>query len=349
MSAVRIAEVAKLAKVSTATVSHVINKTRFVSEETKQRVFAAIENIGYTPNVHARNLAAGSSQMLGLIISDITNPFFPDLVKSIQETALSAGYEVIVFNTNYDSTRYAQYVQRFLELRVRGVLIMTTEMDPSLVDRLSSRKIPVAFLDIGKAGPVISNIRVNYEKGIHQAVEHLFGLGHRQIAFISGSNQFKSAQIRRKAFLSAMEKHQPSLHTEPVIYEGDFKFESGERAVRELLASEHRPTAIVASNDLMALGAMRELTRAGLQIPRDISIIGCDDVWIAQLSDPELTTISIPRSKIGQEAVHAVLQTDPSKGKRGREIKVATELIIRSSTGEAPPSTMTSTRIRNHV
>jgi len=338
MSAVRIAEVARLAKVSTATVSHVINKTRFVSEETKQRVLAAIEKIGYTPNVYARNLAAGSSQMLGLIISDITNPFFPDLVKSIQETALSLGHEVIVFNTNYDSARFAQYVQRFLELRVRGVLIMTTEMDLSLVERLSSRKIPVVFLDIGKVGPVTSNIRVNYERGIHQAVEHLLGLGHRQIAFISGSSQFKSAQIRRGAYLSAMQKHRPSLHAEPVIYEGDFKFESGERAVRELLAYEHRPTAIIASNDLMALGAMRELNRAGLQIPKDISIVGCDDIWITRLTDPELTTIAIPRSKIGQEAIRAVLQTDPSRGKPGREVKVATELIIRSSTGEVPPA-----------
>src|SRR5260370_16976334 len=106
----------------------------------------------------------------------------------------------------------------------------------------SSSKIAVAFLDIGKAGSVTSNIRVNYEKGIHQAVEHLFGLGHRQIAFISGSNQFKSAQIRRKAFLSAMEKHQPSLHTEPVIYEGDFQFESGGTPLKELLPREHPPT-----------------------------------------------------------------------------------------------------------
>src|SRR5258708_36114975 len=129
MSAVRIAEVGKLAKVSTATVSHVINKTRFVSEETKQRVLAAIEMIGYTPNVHARNLAAGSSQMLGLIISDITNPLFPDLVKSIQETALSVAAEVIVFNTDHDSTRYAQYVQLFLALRFLVVLILTSQIN----------------------------------------------------------------------------------------------------------------------------------------------------------------------------------------------------------------------------
>lgn len=336
MTAVRIADVAKLAKVSTATVSHVINKTRFVSEPTRQRVLHAIDSIGYTPNVYARNLAAGSSQILGLIISDITNPFFPDLVKSIQEMALSLGHEVILFNTNYDPTRDLHYVQRLLELRVRGVLIMTSELDPSLVERLSSRKIPVVFLDIGKPGPTVSNIRLNYERGIQQAVDCLRSLGHRHIAFISGSNQFKSAQIRRRAFVRAMENRKDALRAQPIIYEGDFKFESGEQAVRELLRAHPRPTAIIASNDLMALGALRELSRAGLHVPHDVSLIGCDDVWITRLTDPELTTIAIPRALIGRTAVQLVLDTDPAKGRPGREVRIASELILRDSTGPAP-------------
>jgi LacI family transcriptional regulator len=132
MSGVRIKDVAKLSGVSTATVSHVINKTRYVSDETKRRVLGAIENVGYTPNIHARNLASGRSRTLGLIISDITNPFFPDLVKSIQERALELGYDVIVLNTNYEPERDAPYVQRLLELQVRGVMILTTEMDLSV-------------------------------------------------------------------------------------------------------------------------------------------------------------------------------------------------------------------------
>ncbi len=153
MTTVRIKEVAKLARVSTATVSHVINKTRFVSDDTKRKVLYAIERVGYTPNIHARNLASGQSRTLGLIISDITNPFFPDLVKSIQERALELGYDVIVLNTNYEPERDSRYVQRLLELRVRGVMILTTEMDLSVIERLSSREIAVVFLDIGKVGP----------------------------------------------------------------------------------------------------------------------------------------------------------------------------------------------------
>src|ERR1700746_2995008 len=186
MSGVRIKDVATLAKVSTATVSHVINNTRFVSEETKRRVLGAIENVGYAPNIHARNLASGQTRTLGLIVSDITNPFFPDLVKSVQEKALELGFDVIVLNTNYDPERDARYVQRLLELRVRGVMILTTEMSLSVIERFSSREIPVVFLDSGKVSPHTSNIRIDYEKGVHEAVEHLLELGHRQIAFISG-------------------------------------------------------------------------------------------------------------------------------------------------------------------
>jgi DNA-binding LacI/PurR family transcriptional regulator len=336
MSSVRIKDVAKLARVSTATVSHVINKTRFVSDETKRRVLGAIENVGYAPNIHARNLASGQSRTLGLIISDITNPFFPDLVKSVQEKALELGYDVIVLNTNYEPERDAPYVQRLLELQVRGVMILTTEMDLSVIERLSSRRIPVVFLDIGKVGPHTSNIRVNYEKGIHQAVEHLLELGHRQIAFISGPVHFKSAEIRRQAFLRTMKKHKTSLHTEAVICEGDFKLESGQRAVKELLELKHRPTAIIAANDLMAVGALRELARAGLRVPKDISVIGCDDIWLGKLTDPQLTTIRIPRAEIGTAAVEAVLGTNSANGHAGREIKIPTALLVRESTGAAP-------------
>jgi LacI family transcriptional regulator len=336
MSGAKIEDVAKLAGVSTATVSHVLNKTRFVTDETKRRVLGAIENVGYTPNVHARNLASGQSRTLGLIISDITNPFFPDLVKSIQEKALELGYDVIVLNTNYEPERDIHYVRRLLELQVRGVMILTTEMDLSVIERLSSRKIAVVFLDIGKVGPHTSNIRVNYEKGVHQAVEHLLELGHRQIAFIGGPVQFKSAQFRRQAFLKTMKKHRASLHTEPLICEGDFKLESGERAVRELLALEHQPTAIIAVNDLVAVGAMRELGRAGLRVPKDISVIGCDDIWLARLTDPQLTTIMIPRAEIGAAAIEAVLHTNSAEGRSGREIRIPTQLLVRESTDAAP-------------
>ena len=332
----RIKDVAELAGVSTATISHVLNNTRFVSEETKQKVLAAIESIGYTPNAHARNLASGSSKILGLIISDITNPFFPDLVKAAQEKALEQGYEVIVFNTNYDPERDVQYVQRLLELQVKGVMVMTSEMDLTVLQRLATRKVAVVFLDIGKIGPHVSNIRVNYEKGVSQAVEHLLALGHRQIAFISGPQHFKSAEFRRSAFLKTMKKHGSSLHTEPLIFAGTMKLESGQQAVKEMLQLRRRPTAIIAANDLMAVGALRELKRAGLRVPADVSVIGCDDQFLAALAEPPLTTIAIPRTAIGVAAVEAILATAAAMDRVGKEIKIRTQLIIRESTGKAP-------------
>ncbi|PYT68556.1 MAG: hypothetical protein DMG41_33400 [Acidobacteria bacterium] len=185
-------------------------------------------------------------------------------------------------------------------------MILTTEMSLSVIERFSSREIPVAFLDSGKVGPHISNIRIDCEKGVHEAVEHLLKLGHRQIAFISGPVRFKSTQLRRQAFLEAMKNHRESLHTEPLILEGNFRLESGEQVVREMMTLNSRPTAILAANDLMAVGALRGLRRAGLQVPRDVSVIGCDDIALAGLTDPQLTTIMIPRTAIGASAVEAI-------------------------------------------
>lgn len=338
MRPARIKDVARLAEVSTATVSHVINKTRFVSEETKQKVLGAIQSVGYIPNINARNLASGNSRTLGLIISDITNPFFPDLFKSIQETALQPGYEVIVANTDYQSDHDVPCVQRLLELRVSGVMVMTTEKDESAIKRLLQSRVATVFLDIGKVGPRVSNIRVNYEKGIHQAVEHLLQLGHRQIAFIGGPPHLMSAQLRRTAFVRTMKRYRSSLHTESAICEGDFKMGSGQRAVRELLASDRPPSAIIAANDLMALGALGELKRSGLRVPNDVSVIGCDDIWLAAVTDPALTTILIPRAQIGRAAVEAVLETNTSEDCPGREVKIHTKLVVRQSTGPAPGS-----------
>src|SRR5437763_12494910 len=185
-------------------------------------------------------------------------------------------------------------------------MILTTEMSLSVIERFSSREIPVAFLDSGKVGPHISNIRIDCEKGVHEAVEHLLELGHRQIAFISGPVRFKSAQFRRQAFLETMTSHRGSLHTEPLILEGNFKLESGEQVVGEMLRLKSRPTAILAANDLMAVGALRELRRAGLQVPKDVSVIGCDDIALAVLTDLQLTTIMIPRIAIGAPAGEAI-------------------------------------------
>ena len=332
----KIRDIASSAGVSTATVSHVINNTRFVSEETKRKVLEVIERSGYTPNAHARNLATKQNHTLGLILSDLSNPFFPELVKSIQERAIELGYDITMANTNYDSGRTLASVQRMLEQRVSGVAVMTSEVDVSLARRLAEREVAVVFLDVGKVGPHVSNIVVNYEQGIRAGVEHLLELGHRRIAYISGPLRIKSAQRRHLAFTRTMKKYESSLRTQPWVYEGDFKAAGGQRAVAEMLRQEPRPTAIVAANDLMAMGALGELKKAGLRVPEDISIVGFDDILFAALTDPPLTTINLPREEIGRAAVEALLDTIKDASRQGHEYKIKPLLVVRESTGPAP-------------
>lgn len=325
----KIRDIAQLAGVSTATVSHVINSTRFVSDEIKQKVQEVIERNGYTPNAHARTLAMQRNHTFGLILSDLSNPFFPELVKSIQEFANQKGYEIMLANTNYDAKRTVASVQRMLEQRVSGVAVMTSEMDAALAARLAAREIAVVFLDVGKVGPYVSSITVNYEKGIRAGVEHLLELGHRRIAYISGPLRLKSAQRRQLAFTKTMKKYE----TQPFVYEGDFKATGGQQAVAAMLQQKPRPTAIVAANDLMAMGAMRELRKAGLRVPEDISVVGFDNILFAELADPPLTTIALPREEIGRAAVEALLHTVTDKNKDGREYKITPKLMVRESTG----------------
>jgi LacI family transcriptional regulator len=331
MSSIR--DVARAAGVSTATVSHVINNTRFVSEEVRARVREAIEACGYYPNAHARSLASGRSHLLGLVVSDISNPFFPELVKAIEAAAFERGYDVMLSNTNYDPDRTSHYVRRFIERKVAGVALMTSELDTALIGELASRKVSVVFLDLGEPGFHMSNLRVDYETGIEEAIAHLVSLGHREIAFVSGPKHLPSAARRLEAFRASMGRHLPDA---PVrVVDGDFKLEGGKRAARELLGGRHLPTAVVAANDMMALGAMDELRAAGLDVPRDVSVVGFDDIAFTALAEPRLTTVCLPRGELGRRAVEALMMTIEHPDQRGVEIGVETHLVVRASTAAA--------------
>ncbi len=328
-----IKDIASEAGVSTATVSHVINKTRFVSEAVRARVLKAIELHDYYPNAHARSLASGSSRILGLVISDIANPFFPELVKSIESAAYEHGYDVVLSNTNYDAERTSHYVRRFIERKVAGVAVMTSEMDKSLIDELARREVSVVFLDSGEAGLHMSNLRVCYAEGIKQAILHLVELGHRNVAFISGLPHLRSAKRRLEAFRQTMQTVLPDAPEQ--IYPGDFRIEGGRRAALEILAAFELPTAVVAANDLMAFGAISELRRAGLNVPRDISVVGFDDIAFSSLIEPALTTVNLPLGELGRLAVEALMTTLSSPTQHGIELPIPTRLVVRNSTAAA--------------
>lgn len=330
----RIKDIAKEAGVSTATVSHVINNTKFVSDETREKVQKAIKKFDYHPNTHAQSLALGKSKMIGLLVSDIANPFFPEIIKSVESAVFSNGYSLILLNTDYDTKRAVEYVHRLIQMRVAGIILMNSEFDQSFVKEAKLRRTSIVFHDQHIVDEKMSTIILDYDVGISEAVQHLVSLGHTDIAHIAGSHEIYSAVIRENAFKAAVKKFVRSAG-KPRIFEGDFRFEGGRHAARRILAEKKRPTGVVVANDMMALGAMQEFKAAGLSIPGDISIIGFDDISFASLSEPPLTTVCSPRVEIGRRAVEALLLTVDRPHQLGVEIKIPTYLITRGST--APP------------
>jgi DNA-binding LacI/PurR family transcriptional regulator len=330
-----IRQVAKQARVSTATVSRVINGSAPVSEKTAERVRRTIEKLSFYPNTHARTLGSGKSRMYGLIISDITNPFFPELVKSFEDIAVEHGQEVIVANTDYQPKRMEMCVRRMLERKVDGVAIMTSEMEPGLADMLSHRGIPIVFLDTGTVSSRSSNIEVDYGGGIDRAIEHLASLGHTRIAFISGPMGLKSAQTRHEAFRSGM-RRKGLPYVADLVRHGDHRTEGGRIAMRELLELKHRPTAVIGSNDLTAIGAVGAIHQAGLRVPEDISVVGCDDIELSNFIHPPLTTIRIPRNELATRAFTALFAVSQG-GETGASYRIEPTLVLRQSTAMAQP------------
>jgi DNA-binding LacI/PurR family transcriptional regulator len=327
-----IKEVAHLAKVSTATVSRTINGSDKVTPETAERVRRAIETLKFYPNTNARALGSGRSSLYGLIISDITNPFFPELVKSFEDVAVQYGQEVLIANTNYDPKRMEVCVSRMLQRKVDGVAIMTSEMDEHLIGELNSRRIPLVFLDTGKPQKGISNIILDYPEGVDAAVEHLTTLGHTRIGFISGPISLTSARIRRRAFMNSLRRKGLKIER-ALIEEGNHRMDGGHDAMVRMLNKNPRPTAIMASNDVTAIGALGAIFEHGLSVPHDISVLGFDDIEISAFTQPPLTTVRLSRQEIAKIAFRALYNTSQAPAPRGAEYHIRPTLIIRTSTG----------------
>jgi len=328
-----ISQIAKRAKVSTATVSRTINRSDSVSPHTADKVWRVVHSMGYQPNSYARALSSGKSHMLGLIISDIVNPFFPELVRSFEDIALKNGFEVIVANTSYDPDRMTLCVHRMLERKAEGVAVITSEMEEGLVAQLEARRIPIVFLDIGQVGHRISNLKVDYGKGIGEAVDHIVRLGHQRIGFIGGPLDLHSACTRRTAFLKCLGQYGLLPHKD-LIQIGNHKADGGEVAMERLLQLSERPTAVLTSNDLTAIGALRAIHRRGLHVPDDISVVGFDDIDLSEYAQPALTTIRLGRKELAEKAFDALVTIIRRESQRGRQYDVETRLIIRESTGK---------------
>ena len=225
-------------------------------------------------------------------------------MKSFEDQAVQGGQEVIIGNTDYNPKRMAGCIRRMVERKVDGVAIMTSEADPALVTELTRRNIPTVFMDTGKPGPHCANIRIDYAQGIHEALDHLVSLNHRRIAFITGPLNLESVQMRRAAFLSGLKSH--GLSERPLIEKGDHRIEGGAIAMKNLLALPQPPTAVIASNDLTAIGALGAIHEAGLKVPDDLSLVGFDDISFAHLTQPPLTTVILSRTQLAVTAFAAL-------------------------------------------
>jgi len=328
-----IREIAKRAKVSTATVSRAINRVPTVNPVLAKRVWSVIEELGYYPNTQARALVSGRSRIFGLIISEITNPFFPEIVQVFETIAVQHRYEILLTSTGNDPKRMESSVRRMIERRVEGVAIMTFGMEEVLLEDLKLRQVPLVFVDVGPPSPRVSNIRIDYLHGIRQAVQHLAALRHEKIAFITGPLRLKSSAARHRAFLRSMQEI--GLATDPqLVVEGDHTVEGGMTAFTRLLAGPTRPTAVLCSNDLTAIGVMRKSHDAGISIPKDLSVIGFDDIRLAQFVIPPLTSVQMSQTELARLAFNALLaevdRQTPSAN--GTDYALKTNLVLREST-----------------
>lgn len=332
--------VARRAGVSTATVSRTINGSDKVTPKTAERVRRAVEALHFYPDTNARSLGSGRSSLYGLIISDITNPFFPELVKSFEDIAVEHGQEVLVANTNYDPARMESCVTRMMQRKVDGVAIMTSEMEDRLIKVFNHRNIPLVFMDVGAPGPGVSRVRVDHAAGVTIAMDHLVSLGHKEIAFISGPLDLFSARTRSQAFIKSLERHGLKRDA-ALIQEANHRADGGHEAMLRILNSKAKPTAVVASNDLTAIGAMGAIHERGLRIPEDISIVGYDDIQLSAYTQPSLTTLRLPRIEIATAAFRALyksLQSQTGKPQNGEDYDIQPTLIVRQSTGPAAKS-----------
>ena len=328
-------DVAKRCGVATSTVSRVLSGTKFVAPETRELVLRAMQELNFHRDSHARRLARGRSDFLGLIISNIENPFYPGLIKAFESAALERGFEVLLCTTNYDPVRTESVFRRMIENKSPGVAVMTSRVDPEMARRLAERGVESVFLDSDGPGPRKSNIRLDYAKGAGEAVRYLHTLGHRRFALIAGPQNRASHAGYRRAVEGALKKFGLKLQ----VIEGENDAESGAAAAGRLLTVAELPTAVLCSNDVTALGAIRAFFKSGLRVPEDVSVVGADDIPFAALAHPALTTVRIPRERLGALAMEVLQGMLNTPHRKGTETVLATDLVIRESTGPAKDST----------
>lgn len=296
---VSIIDVAKLAQVSKSTVSRVINQPDSVTEELRNRVQSAIKELDYRPNLSARSLVSNKTNYISLIIPDITNPYFPSLMRGVEDTAKKYGYTVIVSNSDNDRKSQEYLLSNMIEHRVAGIIFVSSEMGGEKIRKLTQSAIPFVLCDRVESEGKYDFISVDHFRLAQEVTNRLIAMGHQKIVHIAGPQNVSSSEQRAAGYRYAMEQ----AGLVPYVTESaSFTYETGQTVMDQLLVSQ-TPTAVFAANDLIALGAIDSIKRKGLRIPEDISIIGCDDIPYSAMSSPKLSTMQLPSYEMGAEAM----------------------------------------------
>jgi LacI family transcriptional regulator len=264
-----------------------------------------------------------------LVISDIANPFFPEIIRGFQSAAWESGYDVLLLNTDYSQKRTDSVMRKLIENDVRGVAIMTSSLDETSISNLIDQGIGVVFCNLVPTTRLVSNININYEKGIKEAIQHVVALGHNRAAVIAGPETNRTARTIKLALIDGLQ--QWGLNPFPVTH-SNYHLDAGASAVQVILSAKKMPTVIFCGSDLIAMGAMVTLEAEGIDVPRDISIVGIDDISFAFLGRPPLTTIRVPREQLGVTSFKALDKMLKLKRQKGAEYVLDTELVIRAST-----------------
>jgi LacI family transcriptional regulator len=331
-----IRDVADRAGVSAATVSRVLAGIGNPRPETAAAVMRAVEELGYRPSGVARSLRMKRTRTLGLIVTDIQNPFFPELVQAADSAARSMDYSIILGSAAYDEHRAWHYLDLMVARRVDGMIIASSQLSEESWRWLLSSPVPVVVVNAEPAGLPVPVITSDNEGGSRLAVEHLLGLGHRRFAYIRGHEGFTADLPRFDSFVRAC--HEAGIGDDAITaIRGDGQFEGGERAMAELLEGGCRATAVLCHNDVTAIGAMRAIRASGRRMPEHLSIVGCDDIAAASWVVPALTTVAQQKAEMGRRAVEvlAAMLDDPS-GAAAETIHIPMLLRVRESTGPAP-------------
>jgi LacI family transcriptional regulator len=327
-----IKEVALRAGVSTATVSHVINNTRYVSDAVKQRVQETMEEMGYRPNVLARSLRQGKTKTLGLILPDSANPFYAELGHALENAAFIRNYNVILCNTGSSIDREHLYLDLLLDKQVDGIILDTEEKDPCEIKNRLPNDYPIVLVDRDFSENIFDTVLTDNTLGGYLATHYLIELGHTRIACVTGPLSLLGAAHRLQGYQKALAEFGIPVVPGLIDY-GDFAAGSGHQAAQRLLKLPEPPTAVFVGNDMMAIGFLRSAIEMRFRIPEDISIVGFDNLELCVYLHPTLTTFAQPKTEIGDKTIRLLLNRIKNPKLPPREILIPPKLIIRESTG----------------